>query len=71
MKAAWEDDVRESGGNPKTKPILVEHWAMAENEAEAREGAEKWRFITKAWTHGTLITSAQMTLKCVLKGKLH
>ena len=52
VKNAWEEGVREKGEDPKTKPILVEHWAMAGNEAEAREGAEKWHFLTKAWTHG-------------------
>ncbi|MGA3112394.1 MAG: TIGR03557 family F420-dependent LLM class oxidoreductase [Candidatus Bathyarchaeia archaeon] len=52
LKAAWEDGVRESGGDPRTRPILVEHWAMAGNDQEAREAAEKWRFIVKAWTHG-------------------
>ena len=52
VKAAWEEGVRESGGDPKTRPILVEHWVMTGNDAEIREGAEKWRFIVKAWTNG-------------------
>jgi len=52
LKASWEDGIRENGGDPKTKPILVEHWAMAGNEQEAHEAAEKWRFIVKAWTQG-------------------
>jgi G6PDH family F420-dependent oxidoreductase len=52
LKAAWEEGVCESGADPKTKPIIVEHWAMAGTEEDACNGAEKWRFIVKAWTHG-------------------
>ncbi len=52
VKAAWDMGVRESGGDPRTKPIIVEHWAMAGNKEDAREAVEKWRFIVKAWTHG-------------------
>jgi len=48
VKRAWEDAVRESGADPKTKPILVEHWAMFGNHNEGLEAAEKWRFISKA-----------------------
>ncbi|MGD0644185.1 MAG: TIGR03557 family F420-dependent LLM class oxidoreductase [Candidatus Bathyarchaeia archaeon] len=52
VKAAWENGVSESGGDPRTKPILVEHWAMAGDDKETRDAAEKWRFVVKAWTHG-------------------
>ena len=52
LKAAWEEGVRDGGEDPETKPIMVEHWATAGDEVEAREGAEKWHFLTKAWTHG-------------------
>jgi G6PDH family F420-dependent oxidoreductase len=52
VKEEWEAAIRENTEDPETKAVLVEHWAMAGSEAEAREAAEKWRFITKAWTHG-------------------
>lgn len=52
VKAAWEEGVRINGDDPKAKPILVEHWAMAGNKNEAREACEKWRFMVKGWTHG-------------------
>lgn len=52
VKSGWEEGVREAGGDPTSKPILVEHWAMAGSETDAREGAEKWLFINNAWEPG-------------------
>ena len=52
MKAAWEEGVAKSGGDPKTKPLFVEHWAMVGTEKEVQDAAEKWRFLAKAWNHG-------------------
>ncbi len=52
VKTAWEAGVRESGKDPKTQPIIVEHWAIVGDEEAAREGASKWRFIAKAWKPG-------------------
>ena len=52
MKQEWEAAVKESRGDPKDKAVVVEHWAMAATDEEAREGALKWRFIAKAWEHG-------------------
>jgi TAT-translocated FGD2 family F420-dependent dehydrogenase len=52
LKAAWEKGVRETGRDPATLPIVVEHWAMVGGEDEARDGAEKWRFAPKAWEPG-------------------
>lgn len=52
LKRAWEEGVRESGRNPSSQQIIVEHWAVVGGEAEARKAAEKWRFIPKAWRPG-------------------
>lgn len=52
IKSAWEEGVRKKGETPETKPIIVEHWAIIGDEAEAREAASKWRFIAKAWENG-------------------
>ncbi len=52
IKSAWESGVIEVGKNPEMQPIIVEHWAIAGDESEAKEGANKWRFIAKAWDNG-------------------
>jgi hypothetical protein len=31
---------------------MVEHWAVVGGDAEARNAAEKWRFIPRAWRPG-------------------
>ncbi len=52
LKAAWEAGVREKGEDPEDKAIVVEHWAIVGGKEEARDAAEKWRFIAKAWKPG-------------------
>ena len=52
LKAAWEEGVREGGGDPAGLPVVVEHWAMVGGEEEAREAANKWRFAPRAWESG-------------------
>jgi TAT-translocated FGD2 family F420-dependent dehydrogenase len=52
LRSAWEEGVRESGRNPRSMPIMVEHWAVVGGDADARNAAEKWRFITRAWKPG-------------------
>jgi TAT-translocated FGD2 family F420-dependent dehydrogenase len=52
LKSAWEEGVRESGRSPSSLPIMVEHWAVVGGDAEARNAAEKWRFMPRAWRPG-------------------
>jgi len=58
LKRAWYGGVRESGRNPGSLPVIVEHWAVVGGDADARTAAEKWRFIPRAvsYTHLTLPT---------------
>ncbi|MDG6915640.1 MAG: TIGR03557 family F420-dependent LLM class oxidoreductase [Nitrososphaerota archaeon] len=48
--SAWREAARESGR--RAKPVVVEHWAVAGGEREAEYGAEKWRFLPKAFARG-------------------
>jgi F420-dependent hydroxymycolic acid dehydrogenase len=50
LKAAWEDAAHEAGKG--AQPIIVEHWAVVGDEAQARDAAERWRFMPKAWQPG-------------------
>jgi TAT-translocated FGD2 family F420-dependent dehydrogenase len=52
LRSAWEEGVRESGRDPGSQPILVEHWAVVGGDAEARDAAEKWQFTPRAWQPG-------------------
>lgn len=52
IKSAWEQGVRESGRDPGSLPIVLEHWATVGGDADARKAAEKWRFLPKAWESG-------------------
>ncbi len=51
-RAAWEEGARESGKNPATLPIILEHYAVMGGEREAKQSAELWRFAPNAWKHG-------------------
>lgn len=51
-KAAWEEGARGAGKDPATLPILAEHYVVVGDEAEARRGAELWRFLPNAWHSG-------------------
>ena len=31
---------------------MAEHWAMVGTEEDVREGADKWRYVPKAWEPG-------------------
>ena len=48
-KTKWEKGVRESGRNPSTLPVLVEQFVVVGDENEAKQSAELWRFIPKAF----------------------
>ncbi len=49
LRAAFEEGARAAGKDPATLPVLVEHYAVVGGEAEAKEGAELWRFGPTAW----------------------
>ena len=49
LRAAFEEGARAAGKDPTTMPVLVEHYAVVGGEAEAKEGAELWRFGPTAW----------------------
>lgn len=51
-RKAFEEGARSQGKDPASMEIVLETFAVAGDEAEAREGAEKWRFLKKAWKHG-------------------
>jgi TAT-translocated FGD2 family F420-dependent dehydrogenase len=50
IKRAW--DAAGGGRGHPTRPIVVEHFAVVGGEEEARQGAERWRFMPKAWEPG-------------------
>jgi len=52
VKESWEAGVRESGRDPATQSLIVEHWTAIGDESAGREGAKKWRFLAKAWESG-------------------
>jgi len=51
-KDAWKAGARAAGKNPDTMPILLEHFVVIGDEAEARRDAELVRFQAKAWKPG-------------------
>ena len=50
LKAAFEDAEHEAG--KRAQPVIVEHWAYVGDEEHAKDAAERWRFLPKAWEHG-------------------
>jgi TAT-translocated FGD2 family F420-dependent dehydrogenase len=48
-KAEWQSGAREAGKNPDDMPVLVEQFVVVGGEAEAKQAAELWRFIPKAF----------------------
>ncbi len=51
-KDAWMAGARPAGKNPDTMPILLEHFVVIGDEAEARRDAELVRFHALAWKPG-------------------
>ncbi len=49
LRAAFERGARKAGKDPRTMPIIVEHWMVVGDEEEAKGVAPLWRFIPKAW----------------------
>nr|WP_294545807.1 TIGR03557 family F420-dependent LLM class oxidoreductase [uncultured Rhodopila sp.] len=48
-KSEWEDGARAAGKNPADLPVLIEHYAVVGDEAQAKQAAQLWRFGPKAW----------------------
>jgi len=48
-RAEFEAGARDAGKNLKEMPVLVERFVIVGNQQDAREPAELWRFIPKAW----------------------
>jgi TAT-translocated FGD2 family F420-dependent dehydrogenase len=54
VREAFEQGAREAGRDPGELEIVLESFAVAGSEEEAREGAQLWRFLNKAWEPGFL-----------------
>jgi F420-dependent hydroxymycolic acid dehydrogenase len=48
-KSEWEGGAREAGKNPADMPVLVEQFVVVGDESDARQAAELWRFIARAF----------------------
>nr|WP_294517741.1 TIGR03557 family F420-dependent LLM class oxidoreductase [uncultured Rhodopila sp.] len=48
-KSEWEDGARSAGKNPADMPVLIEHYAVVGDEAQAKQAAQPWRFGPKAF----------------------
>jgi len=48
-KSEWEAGAREAGKNLADMPVLIEHYVVVGDQAEAKQAAELWRFGPKAW----------------------
>ena len=48
-RSEWEDGARAAGKNPANMPVMVEHYVVVGNQADAQRAAELWRFGPKAW----------------------
>ena len=48
-KSEWEEGARSAGKNPADMPVLVEHYVVVGDEADARGAAGFWRFGPKAF----------------------
>ena len=48
-KAEWEEGASAAGKDPRRMPVLVEQFVVVGNENDARQAAELWRFLPKAF----------------------
>ncbi len=48
-KSEWESGARDAGKNPAEMPVLIEQFVIVGDTAEAKQAAELWRFIPKAF----------------------
>jgi alkanesulfonate monooxygenase SsuD/methylene tetrahydromethanopterin reductase-like flavin-dependent oxidoreductase (luciferase family) len=49
MRRAFEEGAKAAGKNPAAMPILAEHLVVVGDKKGAERGAERWRFMPKAW----------------------
>ncbi len=49
FKSEWEDGARAAGKDPASMPVMVEHYVVVGDQADADRAAELWRFGPKAW----------------------
>ncbi len=49
LMQAFEEGARSAGKDPKSMPLLVEHWVVVGDEQEAARWAPLWRFAPKSW----------------------
>jgi len=54
VRKAFEDGVRAQGKSLGEMEVILETFAVNGSPAEARQGAELWRFLKKAWQPGYL-----------------
>lgn len=52
LNAPFDQGAKEEGKDPKQLSKVVEHWFFVGDEKEAKQVAELWRFIPKAWEKG-------------------
>ena len=48
-KPIWEQAARDAGKDPSKMPVMIEHFVVVGDHAEAVQAAEYWRFLPKAW----------------------
>jgi TAT-translocated FGD2 family F420-dependent dehydrogenase len=48
-KNEWQDGAASAGKDPSKMPVLIEQFVTVGNQADARQAAELWRFLPKAW----------------------
>jgi TAT-translocated FGD2 family F420-dependent dehydrogenase len=48
-KSEWQEGARAVGKNPEDMPVLIEHYVVVGDQADARQAAEYWRFGPKAF----------------------
>lgn len=48
-KPLWENAARAAGKDPSRMPVMMEAFVVVGNNQEARQAAEYWRFLPKAW----------------------
>jgi F420-dependent hydroxymycolic acid dehydrogenase len=48
-KAEWEEGASAAGKDPQRMPVLVEQFVVVGNDNDARQAAELWRFLPKAF----------------------
>ncbi len=48
-RGEWESAARAAGKDPNAMPVIAETFVVVGDENDAREGAELWRFIPKAF----------------------